>query len=87
VGRDDELRTEAYELMESRQEGKLPSGGEGSLGLVEYVEGVAMKAILQQNKERLPVRLLVERAPPECGQDGRTGSRLGIKTLKFPWPR
>ena len=59
MGGDDQLGAGLHQPVELRQQGQLPGGGEGRLGLVQQVDALAPKPVVHQAEEALPVGLVV----------------------------
>ena len=58
---DEKLGILVDEVVDSAHKGQLAGRGESSFRLVEDVESLSGEAIHDERKERLPVRLFVER--------------------------
>ena len=49
-----------HQPVQLTQQGQLPGGGEGRLGLVQQVDALAVKAAVHQIQKALPVGLVVQ---------------------------
>ena len=67
MGRHDKLATMTRQLVHLVQQRQLPRWRKGRLGLIEKIQAVIPRTILDESEERLPMAHLMERDLSTCG--------------------